>query len=154
MQKSIDENESDWYNYIVSLCYPKRSRKVVLLLKTQKALLIVNPCAGRNNKRLAPLEIVKKFSQPEWDTDIRTTRCQGDATTIVREIGAQYDVRQVPPTPLPRPSVFRPSSELPPTSSEAARKIPTTSARLTASILHTLPRSVLRRIFPTALRKS
>lgn len=92
MQKSIDENESDWYNYIVSLCYPKRSRKVVLLLKTQKALLIVNPCAGRNNKRLAPLEIVKKFSQPEWDTDIRTTRCQGDATTIVREIGAQYDV--------------------------------------------------------------
>ena len=38
------------------------------------------------------MEIVKKFSAPEWDTDIRTTRCQGDATTIVRECGENYDV--------------------------------------------------------------
>ena len=64
----------------------------MLLLNSKKALLIVNPCAGRNNKRLGALEIVKKFSAPEWDTDIRTTRCQGDATTIVRECGENYDV--------------------------------------------------------------
>lgn len=61
-------------------------------MESKKALLIVNPTAGRNNKRLGPLEIVKAFSQPEWDTDIRTTKCQGDATTIVKEEGKDYDV--------------------------------------------------------------
>ena len=54
-------------------------------MDSKKALLIVNPCAGRNNKRLGALEIVKKFSPPEWETEIRTTRCQGDATTIVKD---------------------------------------------------------------------
>ena len=61
-------------------------------MDSKKALLIVNPCAGRNNKRLGALEIVKKFSPPEWETEIRTTRCQGDATTIVKDEGAKYDV--------------------------------------------------------------
>lgn len=45
-------------------------------MDSKKALLIVNPCAGRNNKRLGALEIVKKFSPPEWETEIRTTRHQ------------------------------------------------------------------------------
>lgn len=112
-------------------------------MDSKKALLIVNPCAGRNNKRLGALEIVKKFSPPEWETEIRTTRCQGDATTIVKDEGAKYDVilccggdgtlnevinglmkldkkflsatfRQVQPMTWQTPLEFRPSLVLPP----------------------------------------
>lgn len=61
-------------------------------LNEKKALLIINPCAGRNNKRIGALEIVNKFSESDWNTDIRATRCQGDATTIVKECGENYDM--------------------------------------------------------------
>lgn len=61
-------------------------------LKNKKALLIINPCAGSNSKRLAPLEILKKFSESGWSTDIKNTRCQGDATLIAQENAANYDV--------------------------------------------------------------
>lgn len=93
MQKSIDEKVTDWYNYcVLSNRFQSGTERKCCPLESKKALLIVNPCAGRNNKRLAPLEIVKKFSPPEWITDLRTTRCQGDATTIVKEVGADYDL--------------------------------------------------------------
>lgn len=61
-------------------------------MENKKALLIINPCAGSNSKRLAPLEIIKKFSESGWSVDIKNTRCQGDATLIAEENGKNYEV--------------------------------------------------------------
>ncbi len=62
------------------------------MLEGKRALLIINPCAGSNSKRIGALEIVNKFSESDWNTDIKATRCQGDATTIVKEHGENYDM--------------------------------------------------------------
>lgn len=58
----------------------------------KKVLLIINPCAGKNSKRIGALDIMNKLSSADFDFEVRTTRCQGDATTIVKEIGADYDM--------------------------------------------------------------
>lgn len=58
----------------------------------KKVLLIINPCAGKNSRRIGALDIMSKLSSADFDFEVRTTRCQGDATTIVREIGANYDM--------------------------------------------------------------
>lgn len=63
-----------------------------VILEGKRALLIINPCAGSNSKRIGALEIVNKFSESDWDTDIKATRCQGDATTLVKEHGENYDL--------------------------------------------------------------
>lgn len=61
-------------------------------LQRKKVLLIINPCAGKNSKRIGALDIMNKLSSADFDFEVRTTRCQGDATTIVKEIGADYDM--------------------------------------------------------------
>ncbi len=51
----------------------------------KKVLLIVNPCSGKNKSRNGTFDIVEKFSSANYDFDVRTTTCQGDATNIVKE---------------------------------------------------------------------
>ena len=58
----------------------------------KRLLLIINPCAGKNNKRVKALDIINRLSEDNYDFNIRTTKCQGDATTIVKEVGKDYDV--------------------------------------------------------------
>ena len=58
----------------------------------KKVLLIINPCAGKNSKRAGALDIMSKLQSGAFDFEVRTTRCQGDATTIVREIGEDFDM--------------------------------------------------------------
>jgi diacylglycerol kinase (ATP) len=58
----------------------------------KRLLLIINPCAGRNKKRVGTLEILNKLSCADYDFNIKTTRCQGDATTIAKENGNDYDI--------------------------------------------------------------
>ena len=53
--------------------------------KKSKVLLIVNPCAGRTKSRAGTFDIVNKFSTNDYDFSIHTTKCQGDATNIVKE---------------------------------------------------------------------
>lgn len=53
--------------------------------KKRKVLLIVNPCAGRNKSRAGTFDIVDKFSKENYEFDIKTTTCPGDATNIVKE---------------------------------------------------------------------
>lgn len=50
----------------------------------KKALLIVNPCAGKSKSRAGTFEIVDKFSKNDYEFSIQTTTCQGDATNIVK----------------------------------------------------------------------
>lgn len=61
-------------------------------LPRKKVLLIINPCAGKNSKRIGALDIMNKLSSADFEFEVRTTRCQGDATTIVKEVGADYDM--------------------------------------------------------------
>lgn len=50
----------------------------------KKALLIVNPCAGKNKSRTGTFDIVDRFPSDEYEFTVRTTTCQGDATNIVK----------------------------------------------------------------------
>lgn len=61
-------------------------------MEAKKVLLIINPCAGKNSKRIGAIDIIDRFSSEDCQFDVRTTRCQGDATTIVKECGADYDL--------------------------------------------------------------
>lgn len=62
------------------------------ILTLKKVLLIINPCAGKDSKRVGALEIINKLSSAGFDFNVETTKCQGDATTIVKEMGADYDL--------------------------------------------------------------
>ena len=50
----------------------------------KKALLIVNPCAGKTKSRAGTFDIIDKFSKSEYEFSIHPTKCQGDATNIVK----------------------------------------------------------------------
>ena len=58
----------------------------------KKVLLIVNPCAGRNKSRVGTFDIIERFSAADYDFDIKTTKCQGDATNIVKEFIGESDM--------------------------------------------------------------
>ncbi len=61
-------------------------------MESKKVLLIINPCAGVDRKRVGALEIINKLSSANFDFNVETTKCQGDATTIAKEMGADYDL--------------------------------------------------------------
>lgn len=58
----------------------------------KKALLVINPCAGVDRKRVSPTDIINKLSSADFEIDVERTKCQGDATTIVAEKGNGYDL--------------------------------------------------------------
>lgn len=53
--------------------------------------MIVNPCAGKNSKRINAADVVREFSKYGIDCDEKITACQGDAIEIAREYAPQYD---------------------------------------------------------------
>ena len=53
--------------------------------KQKKALLIVNPCSGKTKSRAGTFDIVDKFSKSDYEFSIHSTKCQGDATNIVKD---------------------------------------------------------------------
>lgn len=58
----------------------------------KKALLIVNPCSGRNKSRAGTFDIVDKFSNSDYEFSVHTTTCQGDATNIVKRELKDHDL--------------------------------------------------------------
>lgn len=56
-----------------------------------RALLVVNPCAGRTSKRPKVYDIVSRFPKA-YEFDIEFTRCSGDATRIVKEKIEGHDI--------------------------------------------------------------
>lgn len=58
---------------------------------SKRILLILNPCSGKNKKRAGALDIIDKLSTENYDFNIKTTTCQGDATRIAVEYGNDYD---------------------------------------------------------------
>lgn len=60
--------------------------------KKKKALLIVNPCSGKTKSRAGTFDIVDKFSKSEYEFSIHSTKCQGDATNIVKNELDSHDL--------------------------------------------------------------
>ena len=56
-------------------------------MNKKKALLITNPCAGINRKRISPAEIIKKFPSADFDFTVEATKGPADATEIVKSKG-------------------------------------------------------------------
>jgi YegS/Rv2252/BmrU family lipid kinase len=62
------------------------------MLSKKKALLVINPCAGVDRKRVSPLDIIKKLSAAGFEINVENTKGVGDATTIVNEMGKDFDL--------------------------------------------------------------
>ena len=60
--------------------------------RRKKALLIVNPCAGKNRTRSDLGEIVNAFPDGVFDFTIKYTTCQGDAVNIARDFAEGHDL--------------------------------------------------------------
>ncbi len=60
--------------------------------KKKKALLIFNPCSGKNSSRSSVDEIVKSFGDDDFEFDVHETTCQGDATNIVKNELEDHDL--------------------------------------------------------------
>ncbi len=60
--------------------------------KKKKALLIFNPCSGKNSSRASCEEIVAEFPESDYEFTVRETTCQGDATNIVRNELDDHDI--------------------------------------------------------------
>jgi len=58
----------------------------------KKALVVINPIAGRNTAKSQLFDIADLFSVNGLETTVYTTRCKGDATAIVSRRGMDYDV--------------------------------------------------------------
>jgi YegS/Rv2252/BmrU family lipid kinase len=58
----------------------------------KKALVILNPTAGKHSAKTHLHNITALFSTNGLETTVYTTRCQGDATDIVRRRGADFDI--------------------------------------------------------------
>lgn len=65
--------------------------KVIIMANKNKVLLIVNPCAGPDRKRVNVDEIVRLFPA-EYEFDIRETKGRGDATTFAENCPDDIDV--------------------------------------------------------------
>ena len=58
----------------------------------RKILLIVNPCAGKTKSRAGTFDIVDRFSKNDYEFSVHTTKCQGDATNIVKRELKDHDM--------------------------------------------------------------
>lgn len=61
-------------------------------MNKKKVLLIANPCAGIDRKRVRPSEIIENLSSADFDYSIKITKGPNDATAIVEEMGNDHDI--------------------------------------------------------------
>ena len=61
-------------------------------MKKRKALLVVNPCSGKNKSRLRPEEVVEKMNDTDIDFIVKETTGPGDATQIVKDHADDCDL--------------------------------------------------------------
>ena len=58
----------------------------------KKVLLIINPCAGVDRKRVSAVDIINKLSPADFEFIVETTKGPEDATAIVKEKGSDFDL--------------------------------------------------------------
>lgn len=57
----------------------------------KNVLVVINPCAGKDSKRVVAEKIVSALNNHGIDCFVKTTTCHGDATEIVKEYAAEFD---------------------------------------------------------------
>lgn len=57
----------------------------------KSVLIIVNPCAGKDSKRISASDVIKAFNNYGVDCFEKTTTGHGDAVEIVREYASDFD---------------------------------------------------------------
>lgn len=57
----------------------------------KKVLVIINPCAGKDSKRVSAEDVVSAFNKYDVECFVKTTACHGDATEIVKEYHTDFD---------------------------------------------------------------
>ncbi len=62
------------------------------LSNRKKALVIVNPCAGRRKLKPQLLDIANLFTRGGLETTLYTTTCKGDAIRMASTLGGRYDL--------------------------------------------------------------
>ena len=68
------------------------SRKGTPIMEEKKLLLIINPVSGRMKMSTAVFDVVKVFSDAGYLVTVQMTRGRGDATQMIRRMGADYDL--------------------------------------------------------------
>lgn len=58
----------------------------------KNVLMIINPRAGKNSKRINTGDVVKAFKKNGLECFEKTTTCQGDATEFARKYASEYDL--------------------------------------------------------------
>lgn len=61
-------------------------------MEKKKALLITNPCAGIDRKRISATEIMEKLSPADFEFTVEATKGPNDATEIVKTLGNDHDI--------------------------------------------------------------
>ena len=61
-------------------------------MNKKKALLITNPCAGVDRKRISAEEIMEKLSPADFDFTVEATKGPKDATEIAKRLGNDKDI--------------------------------------------------------------
>lgn len=70
-----------------------RSRAADIFMDNKKkALLIFNPCSGKNSSRASTEEIIESFEGSGLEFTVRETTCSGDATNIVKNELGDHDL--------------------------------------------------------------
>lgn len=60
--------------------------------KLKKVLLIINPCAGQNRKRVSAEDFIENFPADEYEFTVKHTEKAGHATELVNEFGNEHDI--------------------------------------------------------------
>lgn len=71
---------------------PTAAEDTLFMDNKKKALLIVNPCSGRNKSRASAEEIIADFPEDSFDFTVCETTCRGDATEIVKRELPEHDL--------------------------------------------------------------
>ena len=62
-------------------------------MKNKKIFLVVNPFSGKAKMKTALLDVVKIFSEADFDVEVYPTKCRGDATEkIISLKNKKYDI--------------------------------------------------------------
>lgn len=61
-------------------------------MEKKQALLIINPCAGIDRKRISATEIIQNLAPAEYEFNVKVTEGPNHATEIVKEYGNNHDI--------------------------------------------------------------
>ena len=61
-------------------------------MEKKQALLIINPCAGIDRKRISATEIIQNLAPADYEFNVKVNEAPNHATEIVKEYGNDHDI--------------------------------------------------------------